>query len=263
MGPIEAELRAFIARIKGAETEQQLLKRQVLALEQGVRDVWADGRGTTGRYRSVHLFGLMEACDGSALAGSSLRLVGHETGIDYGTYNLPAGTFDFDLVIDERDFVTAFNGYTTGPSSRWAVDGGPEGVPSGTSFAFPVTAIPATGYHCFGGRSVPQCAVPLAGALTLADKYGTTTINYGGWFLGGFGWVTSATPNPAYDLQEDAGSFVAFFNGTSYNWNQTSATWTMTCPTDSGTKFDLVITIKPGFGAGAYAAGDTIHIFEP
>lgn len=183
MGSFTAELRRFIERLKIMEDDSRVMKRNLIVLRQGMRDAWTD---STRNPCLTTITGKVVGCDTAAapLPNSLLRIVGHTSGIAYGTFTITSGTFTLDLILADAD--TSLDCYATGPGVRFAES--PARVRAVTHCASnalaAIATAPATGYHC-----TSEFVYPLADTINIVDSvYGNWTATWSGG-----NWVTPST----------------------------------------------------------------------
>lgn len=116
MGSFTAELRRFIERLKLMEDDSRTMKRDLIVLRQGMRDLWTETSGIKVSVTTLNgrIVGGLTVSN-TPMPDTSLRIEGATTGTDYGTYSVPTGIYSLDLVIDPSD--TSVNLYPAGPVS--------------------------------------------------------------------------------------------------------------------------------------------------
>jgi hypothetical protein len=178
----EARIRRLMARLQQAENRTRSVEDQIFRTRQnlaGFYQIGVNSRCTT------TITGKVVGGDAAAtgLAGSTLHVVGHTSGEDYGTFSLPAGTYSLDLQLDPTD--TSLDLTATGPGVRFTTGSViTRSIPSqcASNALANIQATPATGYHYLTGSLA--CQYPIKNTLTAQELqiFGTGVINWvGSW----------------------------------------------------------------------------------
>lgn len=192
MSDLQTTLDEFIRRLGLDDDRLDQLERRTTALDQGIRNLWTDGLGGSNACLTT-LNGTITgglAPTGSVyvpMPNTSLRVVGHTSGIDYGTYSVSTGTYSLSLILDPSD--TSLDLYPFGPVSPRFNSASPlvytqPITQCGTNAMAAVIPPAAPGYgyliHSFSGTFA--CQYPV-GVLDWTDSRigsGTTTlVNFG------------------------------------------------------------------------------------
>ncbi|AGA28374.1 hypothetical protein [Singulisphaera acidiphila] len=234
------------------------------------------------------------ALGATELPGSSIRIVGRQSGLDYGTFSLPLGTYSIDLILDPADF--SFDLYAIGPGTRFNQSPAPvtqylqTSQCRPTTFA-PITCTPATGYRYWSG----PCSFPVATTLNWTSSlHGSGTLIWQAfsdtWQSGGAG----SFPTYAYGICPARPSIPLSFStpGTTATGGLPPGCFAVSypgdafrCPNASGgigsvesysrvliaspqcadvaTKFDMTYAIPGGTGAIFGPSNQTFRIWEP
>ena len=184
-----AGLDEIIRRLNIADDRVQSASRRASALNQGIRDLASDAGGSNMCLTTIE--GRIIGGDAAAtgLAGSSVRVEGFFTGIDYGTYFTASGDYSIPLILDAAES-GALKLFVTGPGVRFATSAAH--VVTATPcvvFSVPdIQATPATGYNYTVGTIA--CQYPIKTTLQYVNSlYGAGT--YIGFFGSGCQNVTS------------------------------------------------------------------------
>lgn len=261
-GNPEARLRRLGGRVGGLEQDVRVLRDRYGKIAQ---DLAALGGGVGSSNTCVTTVeGRVIGCllTPTPLPGSTIQIVGHTTGFDYGTYALATGEFSLGLYLMDDDGGLDISVWGPDPT-RHAV-----GTTLDVDFLrcdsdnlgdFQVP--PASGYHC-----APYfCAWPIADTLDVVDsRYGSDTATY----VGAPVWRAPFASNPRHEISAFAsatglGVMRSHFTGpppTDVDYGPTRIT-SQTCPASGGVKFSVVYTV-PSTGS-FYTAGDTIEFKEP
>src|SRR4051812_8229300 len=99
-----AQIDELIRRLDIEAPDLLLMRLQVRAIREGIRDLYADGLGGSNACVTT-LSGKIIGGDAaqSPLLDSQLGIVGAVTGTDYGTFLVPTGEYEIGLVLDPAD----------------------------------------------------------------------------------------------------------------------------------------------------------------
>src|SRR4051812_21915816 len=116
MEAFHAELREFIRRLDIEDSKLSLMRQQTRAIREGIRNLYADGLGGSNACFTT-IKGTINGCifPAVALAGASIRLVGHTSGTNYGTFVATNGTYEVSLILVQPETLDA---YMKGPGPR-------------------------------------------------------------------------------------------------------------------------------------------------
>jgi hypothetical protein len=263
VSPFQVELGEFIRRLGVSEDRERTLRGRVVGLYQGVRELqmWKGALGAGSSPILVTITGKVIGCatGGVAMADSTIHIVGHQTGTDYGTWPVPTGTYTISYYRDPGD--SSLDIVATHASARFGT--GPVTNTSASGALANVPLAPAAGYSC----CPPLCNYPLANTLSVQDgRIGNDTITHGAGGASAIGvgfsascWTSGVGANPIHALDDGAarwgGKLGASTTGT------VNFPGAATCPDLGGTKFDITYTW--GSNTGPYLIGDTVRFFEP
>jgi hypothetical protein len=114
----ETRIRELEKRFGAGENDIRTLRRQVTAVREGVRDYWIDGGAPVTGFTTVA--GTIYGGRLVGFAGATVRIVGHTTGIVYGTATANgSGVYSLDLILKQPDIssgVARVDGYTDYPT---------------------------------------------------------------------------------------------------------------------------------------------------
>lgn len=176
MDGFQMELREFIERLKLMDYDIMSNGRRLIALRQNMRDAWATAGGRNPCFTTIS--GKVCSTVGIPIPGSTLSVVGHASGTNYGTFTLAAGTYSLNLRLDTSD--TSLDLTANGPGSRF---GSAISFTRTVSQCSPSNAIPDITPTAASGYSYHNWfAFPIANSLSLLDSL--------------FGAYVAAGPNP-------------------------------------------------------------------
>lgn len=285
MSPYESELRELIRRLQLNDDRLLSVNRRVVAIGQGVRDLQAFGGSPITNIVSASLNLQVVGClaTPTPLPNSTIDIVGHTTGNDYGSHTLAAGTLALTLFLDPAD--TSLDFYAGGPGVRFGT--APVDTRALTTSLISLSAFPASGYHCH-----PLWNYPINDSLVRVDSvYGTRTQTWAvvGSDVGHFGPPTSITAAASGLCPGGSTTLTEFFGrvSTRLQYRLSSAASGTLCPGPGGgpttlgaadalltvttaptatAKLDLIWNI-PGTGSPANqlygGSSATVRIFEP
>lgn len=188
---------------------------RVPGLEQGLSQSWGLSFGRC----LTTITGRIIGGDSPAtpLAGATIQVTGHTSGINYGTFAATDGTYAIPLMLDPSD--TSIDVVATGPGIRFTA-GSPVNRSTPTSGRCQVISLadikatPASGYQYVGG-GLPACKLPVKSTL----NYTSPTIGDGTIVMGVpicMQWTSRTTANcttsriTALQLQFSPNSGVSF-----------------------------------------------------
>jgi hypothetical protein len=240
----EARIRRLSARLGDAERRAAAAADRTLRTRQ---DAAGFNQKTLADRCLTTLNGRIIGGLASPLPGSSLRVVGHTTGADYGTYPAPAGTYSIPLSIPATELSLDLTAY------------GPAGArfdPAGTTVnraysrcvvnAIPALRAPAAaGYTYLLGAAPDGCAYPIANTLNWSDSLhgsGVATLGGFGWNSGcvtissfAFATCPARATTPVFFIMRDNLTASIFYWGP---FTTNSCPIDASCPTTSGFQFE-------------------------